>query len=86
MATIIAFHDVDDVDHWLRSPKREELFGSIGVTVRLFVDPHGAKRTGLIIEVPDMAAFQAMMRSEAVGEAMQVDGVHPESLVMLREA
>lgn len=21
------FHEVDDVDHWLSSPKREELFG-----------------------------------------------------------
>lgn len=32
-----------------------------------------------------MAAFQAVMASEAAGEAMQLDGVHPESLVMLVE-
>ena len=30
MTTVIAFHDVDNVDHWLSSPKREEVFGPLG--------------------------------------------------------
>ena len=29
MATILAFHEVDDHEHWLRSPKREEVFGPL---------------------------------------------------------
>ena len=29
MATMLILHDVDDVDHWLNSPKREELFGPL---------------------------------------------------------
>lgn len=86
MATLIAFHDVDDVDHWLRSPRRAELMGPLGVTVRTFVDPGKSNRTGLIIEVPDMARFQELMASEAAREAMKFDGVHAETLVMLAEA
>lgn len=86
MTTVIAFHDVDDVDHWLNSPKREEVFGPVGITVRTFVDPGGSKRTGLIMEVPDMAELQEVMASEAGAEAMKYDGVHADSVVMLVES
>ena len=86
MTTTIAFHEVDDVDHWLRSPKREELFGPLGITVRTFVDPEKTNRVGLIAEIPDMAAFQAMMASQAGADAMKFDGVRPETLVMLVES
>jgi len=86
MTTLIAFHEVDDVDHWLRSPKREEIFGSLGITVRTFVDPEKTNRVGLIAEIPDMAAFQAMMASQAGADAMKFDGVRPETLVMLVES
>jgi len=50
MITVIAVHDVDDVDHWLSSPKRAEFFGAHGMTVRTFVSPGGRSRVGLIIE------------------------------------
>ena len=86
MTTMIAFHEVDDVDHWLRSPKREELFAPLGITVRTFVDPEKTNRVGLIVEIPDMAAFQAMMASQAGADAMKFDGVRPETLVMLVES
>jgi hypothetical protein len=86
MTTMIAFHEVDDVDHWLRSPKREEIFGPLGITVRTFVDPEKTNRVGLIAEIPDMAAFQAMMASQAGADAMKFDGVRPETLVMLVES
>lgn len=86
MATLIGFHEVEDVDHWLSSPRREELFGPLGITVRTFVDPEKTKRTGVILEVPDVGAFQQAMESEAAAEAMEFDGVRPETLVMLTEA
>lgn len=86
MTTVIAFHDVDDVDHWLSSPKREEVFGPLGITVRTFVDPAGSKRTGLILEVPDLDKLQAVMASEAAAEAMSHDGVHADTVVMLVES
>ena len=83
MPTILAFHEVDDVQHWLSSPKREEIFGPMGISVRTFSDPAGSNRVGLIVEVPDMAAFQEMMASEVAAEAMKYDGVRPETLLIL---
>ena len=86
MTTLIAFHDVDDVDHWLSSPKREEVFGPLGITVRTFVDPGGSRRVGLIVDVPDMDKFQEVMASDVAAEAMSFDGVHADTLVMLVES
>jgi hypothetical protein len=85
MATHLIFHEVDDVEHWLNSPKRAELFGPMGVTVRTFHDPQGSKWVGGIVEIPDMAAFQEVMQSEAAAEGMRYDGVHPETLLILNE-
>src|SRR5438105_12264688 len=85
MATLLAFHEVDDVDHWLSSPKREEVFGSLGITVRTFRDREGSNRVGLIVDVPDMAAFEGVMQSEAGADAMKYDGVRPETLLILTE-
>lgn len=86
MATILAFHEVDDVGHWLGSPKREEIFGPMGITGRLFTDPAESNRVGLIVEVPDMEAFQQLMRSDEAAEAMRFDGVRPDTLIFLEEA
>ena len=30
MATLLVFHEVDDVDQWLASPKRDEFWGRWG--------------------------------------------------------
>lgn len=86
MTTVMIFHEVDDVDHWLRSPKREEVFGPLGMTVRTFVDPAKTNRVGLVVEVPDIDALQAMLESDAAAEAMKFDGVGPETIVMLVES
>ena len=85
MTTLLAFHEVDDVDHWLSSPKREEVFGPLGITIRAFSDPEGSKRVGLIAEIPDMAAWQELMQSQAGADAMKFDGVRPETLLVLTE-
>jgi hypothetical protein len=87
MPTVLAYHDVNDKDHWLTSPKREEFFGSLGVTnIRTFVDPENPKRVGLVMDVPDMDAVMAAIATEAAAEAMEHDGVLPETLVILIEA
>ena len=85
MPTLLALHEVDDVDKWLASPKREEFFGPLGITVRTFRDPEGSNRVGLIAEVPDMAVFEEAMQSDEAAEAMKTDGVRPETLVILSE-
>jgi hypothetical protein len=86
VATILAFHEVDDVEHWLRSPKRAEVFGPLGITVRLFTDPAKSNRVGLVVEVPDLDAVQRLMQSDEVAEAMRFDGVRPDTLVLLEDA
>ena len=84
MPTIIGHHDVKDKDHWLASPKREELFGPLGITnIRTFVDPQNPTRVAVLMDVPDMDAFTAAMKSEGAAEAMAYDGVLPETLVIL---
>jgi hypothetical protein len=86
MATLLVFHEVDDVDHWAASPKREELFGPQGISVRTFKDPENANRVGLIFDgVDDLEAFEQGLQTEAAAEAMKYDGVRPETIVTLVE-
>lgn len=85
MPTLMIFHEVDDVEHWLSSPKRKDVFGPLGITVRTFIDPAKSHRVGLIAQIPDMETFQRIMESEAAAEAMKFDGVRPETLLMLVE-
>ncbi len=85
MATYLITHDVDDVEHWMNSPKREEVFGPLGITLRTFRDPDGSNRVGLIAEIPDLAAFQQFMQTDDAAEAMRHDGVRPETLQVLSE-
>ena len=87
MPTIFGHHDVKDTDHWLASPKREEFFGPLGVTnIRTFVDPENRTRVGVMMDVPDMEALVAAMETQGAADAMEYDGVLPETLVILVEA
>ena len=87
MPSVFVYHDVKDKDHWLVSPKREEFLGPLGVTnIRLFVDPQNPTRVGGLMDISDMDALLAGMRTEEAAEAMAFDGVLPETLVMLVEA
>jgi len=85
MPTLLVFHEVDDVDHWLASPKREEYFGPLGMKARAFRDPEGSNRVGLIVEVPSIEAWQAALQTEEAAEAMKYDGVRPETIIGLVE-
>jgi len=85
--TVIAHHDVKDKDHWLASPKREEIFGPLGVTnIRTFVDPKNPARVAVLMDVADMDAMMGAMETPELAEAMEYDGVLPETLVILVEA
>ena len=81
MPTVIATHDVKDTEHWLSSPKREEVFGPIGVTnIRTFVNTQNRNSVGLIMDVPDMDAVMAMLQSEEGRAAAEYDGVLAETI------
>jgi hypothetical protein len=83
MPTVVATHDVKDVDHWLSSPVRGEFFGPLGVSnVRTFVNPTDRNRVSLSMDVPDMDAMMTALQSEAGAAAMEHDGVLGETLVI----
>ncbi|HEV8104170.1 MAG TPA: hypothetical protein VGP69_10575 [Gaiellaceae bacterium] len=86
MPTIMGHHDVKDTEHWLASPKREEVFGPLGVTnIRTFVSPDDPKKVGVLMDVADMDALTAFMETREAADAMAHDGVLPETLVILVE-
>jgi hypothetical protein len=85
MATILVIHEVDDVDHWLASTKRGEIFGPVGITFRTFVEPVETHRVGLIVEAPDLETFLRVVGSETAAEAMAADGVRVGGMLTLVE-
>jgi hypothetical protein len=86
MPTVIGYHDLADTEHWLASPKREELFGPLGVTnIRTFVSPDDPKKVGIVMDIADLDAVMSFMETQEAKDAMAYDGVLPETLVLLVE-
>jgi hypothetical protein len=86
MPTVIAYHDVKDTDHWLASPKREEVFAPLGVTnIRTFVNPDDRTKVAVLMDIPDMDAVMRFMETKDAADAMAYDGVVPETLRLLVE-
>jgi hypothetical protein len=86
MPSVIGHHDVKDADHWLASPRRDEFFGSLGVTnVRTFVNPDQPTQVAVLMDVADLDTLMVAMQTESGVAAMAHDGVLPETLVLLVE-
>jgi hypothetical protein len=84
--TIMGHHDVKDTEHWLASPKREQVFAPLGVSnIRTFVNPDDPKKVGVLMDVADMDAVKSFMETQEAADAMAHDGVLPETLVLLVE-
>ena len=82
MPKLIATHEVDNVAHWLASPKREEVFAGVATNINTFVHPGDGNRVAVFMDVSDMAAFDAVIKSEAGADAMKYDGVRQETLLV----
>lgn len=83
MPTVIVTHDVTDTDHWLSSPKREEVLPSLGVSnIRTFVNPQDRKKVGLVMDIADLDVLFAALEnpSDELAEAMRYDTVLPETM------
>ena len=85
MPALLVTHDIDDVDHWLTSPKRKELMGPGGYTVRTFVDPTDPTRVGLIVEGATLEDFEDLLKSDDAVDAMKHDGVRADTVRVLEE-
>jgi len=85
VATVLIFHEVDDVQAWLASPRRAQIGEQLGWTFREFVDPAGSNRVGLIVEVTDVDAALAMMADPAAMEPARLDGVRLDTAMTFVE-
>jgi len=84
--TIIAHHEVTNTEHWLSSPKREELLPALGVSnIRTFVDRENPQKVALLMDVADLDALMAALANPPAefAAAMQYDGVIPETITIL---
>ncbi len=88
MTTFIGYHEVDDTDHWLSSPKRAEFFGALGVSVRTFVNPAAPTHVAVLLELPDsmtMEDLQDALQTPEAAAAEKYDGVRVETLQVFVE-
>lgn len=86
MTTVIAHHEVKDTEHWLASPKREEVLGPLGASnIRTFVDPQNPNQVALLMDVADLDAMLAAVQNPPaeLADAMDHDGVLPETISIL---
>jgi hypothetical protein len=85
MPTVLVFHDVDDIDVWVKGAGRSEIFATHGITVRPFTDPNGSNHVGLALEVPNLDAIPEILADPDLAADMKEDGVRPETMVILHE-
>jgi hypothetical protein len=89
MPTVIAHHEVKDTEHWLSSPKREEVLGPLGASnIRTFVNQQNPQQVGVLMDVADLDAMMAALAnpSPELASAMGYDGVLPETISILVES
>ena len=90
MTTMIIFHEVKNGENWAEAWRkgkgsRHEMFGKLGIKARTFRNPKNPDATGVLLEVPDMAKFQAFMESDEAKKAMAADGLKVETMQALVE-
>lgn len=90
MTTALVFHEVNSGEVWAKAWRtgagsRHEMFAAVGVKARTFRDSTNPDLTGLLLEVPDMARFQAFLESAAGKQAMREDGLKVETMRVLVE-
>jgi ketosteroid isomerase-like protein len=78
--TVAITHNVKDANHWLAAwqgeDSRHEMFAQHGVAnVRVFQNSNQPNQVGLLVDVADMAAFEAMLNSDEGAAAKAEDGV-----------
>jgi hypothetical protein len=86
MPTIIVTHEVTDTDHWLSSPRREELLPALGASnLRTFVNPRERTKVGLVMDIADLDVLFSVLEnpSDEMAEAMKYDTVLPDTMAIL---
>jgi hypothetical protein len=78
---VIVTHDVDDVEHWFNSPKRNAFFEQHGMKATAFRSPEGSgNSTAVLIETPDLDTLHAALQTEDAQQAQAHDGVRVDTV------
>jgi hypothetical protein len=89
MPTVVLHHDISkDTDHWLSSPRREQVLGPLGArNIRTFVAPQNRRHVALLMEVDDIEQLNAAIASPSpeLADAMEHDGVVAPTVTVLIE-
>jgi hypothetical protein len=86
MATVLVFQEVEDVDRWIGATDvRDRFFAPLGITARLFRDPAGSNRVGMIVNAPSLEIWQQAITKPAVVEALGETGAKTLTAVTLVE-
>lgn len=88
--TLAITHEVEDADRWLAAwqgeGSRHELFAEHGAPrVRVFQSSENPNHVGLLIDVEDMEALQALLASPAGAQAKAEDGVKDATMAVFAE-
>ena len=86
MPTVIAYHEIEDRDHWLASQSGRSSSGLWESSIGRSSTRRIRARVAVIFEGPDLAVLQEVVGSEAAAEAMAYDGVRADTIVLLVEA
>jgi hypothetical protein len=87
---MMIFHEVRNGENWAEAWRkgkgsRHAMFARHGIKARTFGDPKNSDSTGILLEVPDMAACQKLLESDEARKAMAEDGLKVETIRMLVE-
>jgi hypothetical protein len=88
VTTVIGYHEVDDTDHRLSSPRRVEFFGSIGDGVRTFVNPMASTHVAVLLDLPESMSpgdLEQAFRTPEAAAAGEHGGVRVETLQAFAE-
>jgi len=85
MPRVVFSHPVKDLAHWKsKHSERVEAFKSFGSNVVDYVSADGSNKVSVGVDVHDMAAMQAALKSPEIDAAKKAHGVL-EPLVILVE-
>lgn len=90
MTTAFVVHEVEDGDVWAKAwhqgpGSRHEMFAELGVKARNFRDPDNPNLTGVLLEIPDLEKFKALLASDKGRQAMKEDRLRVDTMRLLTE-
>jgi hypothetical protein len=90
MNTVIVFSETDDAENWAKSWRRgegnrHEMFEKLGIKCRTFRDANDFTSTSVLFDIPDMTAFEMLLETDEIKQAMAEDKLKLETFRMLTE-